>query len=435
MNWHKAEFEKQQRDDFLIVLVPMPFIEDEYDAATQQITQELSGGRPYVEYVNELLGACTHMIDEEFTRVYCERVLESWRDEISSRIIFEVEKIERKTSESSMPAMVIKRESKTIKPEIQKWIRAYESLRRLQSFQLIPEASVRSSCMTVPDSALHGLGPVLSSDVHEDFFRRAKDPHNHARVTALNRSYRNEKGDCVVDNFIRIEIPTIHIDYMNSAEVDLKTYTQVCALETMEDLIVREATEKYGVPGEIVSKYLLGRQTLGDQTATSPTEKKPRGRPSNYFVNRLILDMDARRISKLKIRLLVDALKGGMKKMDAVTSEEATWDVKGHKYRKRANVNAEKSIAKQIRGLGGNLLRYLADETVKRHRQCEKCDWRWNQQGELIRAIPCARHKGSQDGSVIDSIPRSTLDELTSHRGRAHFANALTEFMEGKAPS
>jgi hypothetical protein len=378
---------------------------------------------------------CTHIIDEEFTKVYCERILEGWRDEISSRIHSEAEKIERIKLESSKPAAVVKRESKTIKPEIQKWIQAYQSFRRLQSFQLIPEASVRSSCMTVPESAMHGLGPVLSSDVHEDFFRRAKDPHNQVRVTALNRSHRNEKGDCVVDNFIRIEIPTMHIDYVNSAEVDLKTYTQMCALEAIEDLIVREATEKHGVVGKTVSEYLLGRQILDDERATRPTEKRPRGRPTNYFVNKLILDMDARKISRSKIRSLVDALTATKKRIGAVKSGNASWDVKKRDYRKRVDVNAEKSTAKQIRILGGNLLRYLADESVRKHRQCEKCDWRWNPQGELMRAIPCARHEGSQDGSVIDSIPQSTLDELTSHRGRAHFANALTEFVEGKESS
>ncbi|MGA3244367.1 MAG: hypothetical protein ABSE41_07120 [Bacteroidota bacterium] len=331
-----------------------------------------------------------------------------------------------------MPASILKKESKSLKPEILKWIRAYESLLQLKSFHAPTYGNV-SWCryeQTVKD--ICAFKEFSSSDLIAEIFKKSRIKENRPRIYARNKVYFTESGDPKIYNEIRIEILNHGTNDEQWIEMDLTTYSRLCAQELIKDLIVIEATERHGESGRIVATWLLDR-TLYEQRPAPATKSGSRGRPANDFVNKLMLDMDAKKIDKSKIRLLVDALTARENRIYLEKSREANWDVKRRTFRNRANVNAEKSIAKQVRELGGNLLKYLADESVRKHRQCEQCDWRWSPQGELTRAIPCAKHKGLQEKTVIDRMHQARMDDLIRHRGRDHFANALSGIVNDKA--
>ena len=210
----------------------------------------------------------------------------------------------------------------------------------------------------------------------------------------------------------------------NSMDGDGFSYDELFFL--LGEMIEVQAEKQYGESGAIVARILLGETYSENQLAAPRKEKRLRGRPEEEFINETILTLDARAIDRVNIRILVDALQGKESSKKGMKKEDRIWRKGEQRYLTAFEYNAAKSMGKQIRRLGGNILRYQADLAVRWHNECHICIWGWNQKGEVVRVFPCPKHEDLTETVVLAATDHDWLNRITSLRGEEYFANALS---------
>lgn len=194
-------------------------------------------------------------------------------------------------------------------------------------------------------------------------------------------------------------------------------------MDTIRSQILNTAEKKYGQAGRIVAYMLLG-ETLSETTPPFYKQKR-KGRSEDEFINETVLYLDTKSINYVTIRELTDALQGIKTKKELQKNKNKVWNRKKLGWKSQYEYNADKSIRIQIKRLGGNYLRYLADLRVRQAVECKRCTWGWNERGDLIRVLPCSGHE--DDSQVLSSFTNSsTINRIIKSKGEVYYSNALS---------
>lgn len=423
--WDRQSFRQRESDAFksLATRHSQWWYSAVWDAAFRQYTKKFIKTKTYAQYVDNLVDFCIELVSDQLPPPFFANILSTWLLQLESRIGAIARKLQREKLERSHPKQSVRKEMKRVGPIVKKWVDAYKTLAKLPADSHFFTEGNHS--IQIP-SDHSPAGEKIRLNHLAGYLRKLTDEGSiRVRVVTweeIPRNYPLRKDE----DFLRLVFESGDGKKSCELEVDHRRLDTSVLLSLLQSAILNQAKREFGEIGSDIAHSLFSDHSdiLGKR-ATEPTEAG-RGRPEDEFLNKLILELDAKGVDSRKIRRLVDAFQGIDTLSKPHALDEGTLLVRQRTYSLRWEKNARESIRKRIEDLGGNLLRYLADTKVKEQKECWKCTWGWNRKGELVRVFSCPQHSKSKEKPRTSFASKDWVNGFISVKGEEHFANALS---------
>ena len=423
--WDRESFRQRESNAFksLAIRHSKWWYSEVWDTAFRQYIKKFIKTETYEQYVDDLVDLCIELVSDQLPPPFFANILSMWLLQLESRIGAIARKLQEEKLQGNHPDQSVRKELKRARPIIKKWVDAYRILAKLppDSYSF---TEGNHSIRIPPDHNSDGEKTPLNHLA--GYLRQLADEGNiRVRVVTweeIPRNYPLRKDE----DFLRLLFESGDGKKSCELEVDRRRLNTSFLLSQLQSAIINQAKREFGDIGSHIAQSLFSDHSeIFGKRATEPTEAG-RGRPEDEFLNKLILELDAKGIDFRTIRRFVDAFQGIDTLSKPHALDEGTLLLRQRTYSLRWEKNARESIRKRIEELGGNLLRYLADTKIKEQKECWKCAWGWNRKGELIRVFPCSQHSKSKEKPRTSFTSKDWLKAFISVKGEEHFANALS---------
>jgi hypothetical protein len=389
--------------------------------AADEFMKRLLKGKPIDEYLDEIFAMLNELIDQGRMPIIAASVFGFWCSKVEADILRTVKGEQQAEFRAKSGRGIFERHRKTIKRDLDKYVKAY---------QVLKELSEKTEYTIAGQTGLAGyLGDNDYTHVHPGFNGMGK-MLKELLITNPSLSIEVKNGDDLDEG-----VKNIYSDYLNvqlsitsPGAKPRKLYFEFRNHDTslemiiryLESAIVHFAYKKFGDDGHMIADMMI--DGMMPKHPKKEDIRKP-GRPQEVHLDKMILFLDYHDVDEVWVARFINTLENRERYKEMVGGGE--WRVRSQKEVSRTESNMRKAIRMRIKKLGGNGLRFDIDQHIKRKKECTDCDWRYNEGGVLIRSVPCKRHlKFPKEIGISMASPnwRENLEK----KGLPYYANAIT---------
>ena len=392
----KSIFCHHQRKYFIWELKHPPggYLQSEWENASQEYLKPFLSNKSLDEYLENILNIACEMIDHNIPPTVLTDVIIQWHSKLTMCICNIIRRHHYEEYKSKTSKRIYERHRKTIKPELIEYMKAYATIQKLstQSEYSIGEqvgiaGYLENNDYTHVHPPLNDLGKILKESIS-----------NQSQIL-IGIKTSDDLEDDLRQFYPQFLETQIEIKSQNGAskkfffEFRDDSYGLESVLFYIERAITDYAEKRFGYEGRLIAQTLLEGKKLEevDNDLLKPA-RFPRNRPEDVYLNRIILNLYEHNVDEILIARFVNALENREHYKFQSNSRNAEWQVRKQALVSNPDISVRKAILQRIKKLGGNSLRYNINLLIKERKECQKCDWRYDERGILVR-IPCRSHK------------------------------------------
>ncbi len=391
-----------------------------WKSAADKFMKSLLRGKSIEEYLDEVFAMFNELIDNGQTPNVAASAFGFWCSKVDAEILKIVKDKQQAELKAQSDKAIFERNRKTIKRELHKYVKSY---------QVLKELSEKTDYVLGGQT---GFAGYLENNDHTDVQPELSDLGTMLRgFLTANPSLSveiktNEDLDEIYKNIYR-DYLEVRLTVAPPSAEPRKFYfiftNDDTSLGTMihylEWAIVYFAEKKFGNEGHLIAKMMI--DGMKPEDAKKENARKS-GRPQEVHLDRMILFLDYLEVDEVWIARFINTLENRERYREMFGGGE--WRVRSQKMVSRAESNMRKAIRMRIKKIGGNSLRFEIDQLIKRRDECSECDWRYNEDGVLIR-VPCKRHLKSPK-EIGTRMTNPNWRENLERKGLSYYANAIT---------
>lgn len=392
-----------------------------WKSAADEVMKSLLRGKPIEEYLIEIFAMLNELIDQGRVPNIAASVFGYWCSKVEADILKIVKSKQQAEFKSQTGKAIFERHRKTIKRELDKYVKAYQVLKELSEqteYTLRGQTGLAGylgdNDYTHVDPGFNGLGKMLKDLL-------VSNPSLSLEVKTaedLDEVYRD-----IYDDYLEVQL-IVTPPEAKPRKFQLEFRNDDTSFEFLifhlRGAIEHFARKKFGEDGYLIADMMIDGVT--DGIPRREEGRKP-GRPQELHLDRMILFLDFHEVGEVWIARFINTLENRERYKEMVGGGE--WRVRSQRMLSSAESNMKKAIRTRIKKLGGNGLRFNIDQHIKEKKECADCDWRYNELGVLVRFAPCKRHLKSPKEIGISMASPNWRQNLEK-KGLSYYANAIT---------
>lgn len=424
----KTTFCRHQKEYFFqeIKYPPEGYIQAEWEQASQEYLKPILSVESLETYINKILDVECELIDIGISPIILNQVLILWRSKIASELRKIIRRHHFEEYKSKTPKRIFEQHRKTIKPQLIEYVKAFQIFQKLSDqsdYSIGEQVGMAGYLENNEKTYVHPLINDLGKKLKE-----AVSTQSSVSIEVRTADDLSENLKLIFPEYLKTFIEIIGKGSEKDKfffEFRHESYGLSTILFYLQRAIEDFAEKNFGYEGRLIAQTLLERKKLESisNDFLKPTHRS-RHRPEDIHLNNVILYLYENDVDEILIARLVNALENREHYKLQNDEMDSEWRVRKQQVVSLAVNRIRKAIRQRIKKLGGNSLRYHIDLLIKERKECRKCEWRYNENGILVR-IPCKSHtrtKTTLDVRLASPAWKASLEK----KGLEFYANALT---------